>query len=190
MADPLTVECPDCAVPAGQPCATHLPPTFDDASQPTATYHAERQRVADLRALEHGTCALCGQRMVRGSVEGAPVDAWHPITYDADRCPQLPDPRTNYNAWAEAQNAGLTAGHPGAEHFIPDAVDPPRPQECADCGPISPEHAAAHDTFHATGGAICPECAQGKHPNCVGQALDPATDTFVPCACEEASHAL
>lgn len=28
---------------------------------------------------------------------------------------------------------------------------------------------------------LCPECRQGKCLNCVGQALDPVTDEFVPC---------
>ncbi len=28
---------------------------------------------------------------------------------------------------------------------------------------------------------MCPECAQGKTPNCTGQALDPDTDRFVTC---------
>lgn len=30
---------------------------------------------------------------------------------------------------------------------------------------------------------LCPECAQGKHQNCAGQALDPKTDEFVLCGC-------
>jgi hypothetical protein len=29
--------------------------------------------------------------------------------------------------------------------------------------------------------ALCPECAQGKTVNCVGQTLD-ENDNFVPCA--------
>lgn len=32
-------------------------------------------------------------------------------------------------------------------------------------------------------GPICPECAQGKHQNCVGQAWDDATDQPVACSC-------
>lgn len=28
---------------------------------------------------------------------------------------------------------------------------------------------------------LCPECRQGKYLNCVGRALDPDTDEFVPC---------
>lgn len=28
---------------------------------------------------------------------------------------------------------------------------------------------------------LCPECRQRKTVNCVGQALDPVTDEFVPC---------
>lgn len=33
-----------------------------------------------------------------------------------------------------------------------------------------------------TSDPICPECAQGKHLNCVGEALD-EHDEFVPCYC-------
>ena len=31
--------------------------------------------------------------------------------------------------------------------------------------------------------AICPECTQGKHPNCNGQAWDNQTDTLTICEC-------
>ena len=34
----------------------------------------------------------------------------------------------------------------------------------------------------------CPECVQGKHGNCVGVALDEATDEFGPCECEECAR--
>ena len=37
--------------------------------------------------------------------------------------------------------------------------------------------------------AICPECIAGKHVNCEGQALDPATDEPTNCACEDKAHA-
>lgn len=30
---------------------------------------------------------------------------------------------------------------------------------------------------------ICPECAQGKHANCTGDALDESTDSIVDCQC-------
>jgi hypothetical protein len=30
---------------------------------------------------------------------------------------------------------------------------------------------------------ICPECRDGKHNNCIGQALDPMTDDIVSCTC-------
>ncbi|HEU5032669.1 MAG TPA: hypothetical protein VFV01_47655 [Spirillospora sp.] len=39
-------------------------------------------------------------------------------------------------------------------------------------------------------GPSCPECVAGKHPNCTRQALDPATDEFVDCACERKLHGL
>lgn len=31
---------------------------------------------------------------------------------------------------------------------------------------------------------VCPECAQGKHQNCTGWALNEATDEIVDCHCE------
>lgn len=33
-----------------------------------------------------------------------------------------------------------------------------------------------------TAAPLCPECAAGKPTNCAREALDPATDEFVPCA--------
>lgn len=110
-ADPLTVACPDCTVPAGRACATSG--EFD----PT-TVHGERQRIADLRSLEHGVCALCAAPMVRGTVEGSPVDAWHPDPAHAAACPVIPDPDSDWNAYAATINAGVTPGHPGVEHFL------------------------------------------------------------------------
>lgn len=138
MADALDVTCPDCAVPPGTPCATSVGALDGET-------HAERRRVAYLRSLEQGTCALCGRFMVRGT---DPVQAWHPDPADAAACPSLPDPRTDWNAYAEALNSGLQPGHPGIEHFVPtptldpvhdpdqsapaprlDATDPMRPPE-------------------------------------------------------------
>jgi hypothetical protein len=37
-------------------------------------------------------------------------------------------------------------------------------------------------TVSLTAEPICPECAQGKHANCVGQALN-ADDEIVSCYC-------
>lgn len=34
----------------------------------------------------------------------------------------------------------------------------------------------------------CPECVQGKHPNCAHQTLAPDGETLVPCPCEVAGH--
>jgi hypothetical protein len=110
MADPTTVTCPECLAPAGHPCQTF----GDDA-------HADRRRLADLRSLEHGTCALCTQ--VRGSVDGAPVTAWHFMPEHVAACPPMPDPGTDWNAYALAVQDGLVPGRPGLEHFIPDPVE-------------------------------------------------------------------
>lgn len=137
MADPLSVDCPDCTVPPGTRCAFSNPllAGTDDAPR----YHAERHRVADLRAVEHGTCALCGQAMVRGSVEGRPVDAWHPDPDHARACPVIPEPGTDPAGWSLAINLGLTPGHPGAEHFVPAEPPPcghvPMQAGCGGCDP-------------------------------------------------------
>jgi hypothetical protein len=40
----------------------------------------------------------------------------------------------------------------------------------------------------ATAVAICPECQQGKHQNCEGQAWDDAADAPGPCACADPAH--
>lgn len=119
MADPLTVPCPDCGVPTGVECQTSI--------DYLTGAHADRRRTADLRALEHGTCALCGQPMVRGTVEGSPADAWHPDETDAAACPPIPDPRTDWNGYAEAVNAAALHGHPGLEHFTPACDHPEVP---------------------------------------------------------------
>lgn len=179
MADATAVKCPDCEAPAGQPCRT----SYD---QP----HADRQRLADLRALEQGVCALCGRWMVRGSVEGSPIDAWHPDPADAAACPPLPDPAVDWNAYATATNLGLTAGHPGVEQFVSADVieeaaaiiiDVPAGALMLDIPPTPSEAALTLDW------AICPECVQGKHQNCTHETLN-GRDEFVVCACEKGAH--
>lgn len=175
-ANPLDVACPDCAVPAGTPCA------FSGGYEGV---HADRQRTADLHALEQGTCALCGQFMVRGSVEGAPPDAWHPDPADAAACPPIPSPEDNYEAWATAVNLGLTPGHPGIEQFVPvhdvpDLTGPARGRR--------PDRAATLVIPIAPGAPICPECAAGKHDNCDGTAWDTDADQSTRCACAAADH--
>ena len=62
-----------------------------------------------------GTCALCGQVMVRDG-----DDAWHP--WNVERaCPPEPGPmnesRENFDAWQAFYAAGLRTGRPGVEHF-------------------------------------------------------------------------
>lgn len=36
----------------------------------------------------------------------------------------------------------------------------------------------------------CPECRQGKHDNCTGQALDPRTDEMTQCPCQRLDHGI
>lgn len=112
MPNPQMVGCPDCAAPPGEDCTT----TYDD-------HHPGRVRAAELRAVTHGTCALCGHPMVAGTVGGV-FDAWHPDPQDAAACPVLPDPTRQWNEYATALNLGLSAGHPGIEHFTPQEVQP------------------------------------------------------------------
>ena len=238
MADPLSVACPDCLVPAEEDCAGHY------------GTHAARQRLADLRSLDHGTCALCGRPMVKGTVEGGPVDAWHYQPEDAAACPPMPDPLADWNRYATAINLGLSPGHPGMEHFTPTPVLPldPEPEGEAwyetpgdvtypDPAPEDlPEHdlpgtwsrsdftggieehrgegrhcedphiAEAHPPhgwspagdptrwrYWCSGAEVrgpdwtpppsCPECRNGKHVNCTGQAWDDAADAPVLCGC-------
>lgn len=35
---------------------------------------------------------------------------------------------------------------------------------------------------------VCPECVQGKHINCDGQAWDSRVDEITDCQCEHSSH--
>lgn len=144
----LTVACSDCLAPAGTPCrGNHDRP------------HLERRRLADLRALEQGTCGLCGRWMVRGTVLDAPVDAWHPVDADAAACPVFPDARTDWIKYAAMVNLGMTPGHPGVEHFRPE-LDPD---------------------------ACCPECRQGKHVNCTLTVPLEGLE-LTPCPCMIAGH--
>lgn len=196
MADPLSVPCPDCAVPAGVPCATSI--DYLDGA------HAERQRVADLQALDRGTCALCGRFMVRGSVEGSPVDAWHPDETAAAACPPMPDPRTDWNAYAEAINAGVQAGHPGAEHFRPSPSPAPLDDGTDRTARLTDDDLPGQWSLSDfTGGdpneqsyaqrvrdsrTVCPECRAGKHPNCDGTAWDVEADGPTVCTCHTLDH--
>lgn len=36
--------------------------------------------------------------------------------------------------------------------------------------------------------AVCPECKQGKHANCDGEAWSDEIDGPVPCSCHEQGH--
>lgn len=150
-ADPLTVKCDECEAAPGVSCRTNYG---------TEAIHLDRQRLTDLRSLERGTCGLCGQWMVRGSVLGSTADAWHPDTTDADACPVLPDARTDWNAYATAVNLGLRPGYPGLEHFRPD-LDP---------------------------ASVCPECRQGKCANCTFTVPVGDGPQVLPCPCGTAGH--
>lgn len=119
MADPLTVECSDCAMPAGTTCSVGAIFRNGETPEPDSPVpaHANRQRLADLRDLDHGVCDLCSRPMVRGSIEGSPIDAWHPDETDAAACPDMGDPKTDWDRYATNINLGVLPGHPGVEHF-------------------------------------------------------------------------
>lgn len=156
---PTEVACPDCHAQALQPC--HFSGAYD-----TGAVHANRRDAARLRSVEHGTCSLCGNPMVRGQrAEGGPVTAWHHLP-EHQGCPQLPDPSTRWNDYAAAINAGLAPGEPGVDAFRP--ADPWEGGEVSSAG--SP--------------TLCPECVAGKHVNCTVETLHPVTDLMVPCECE------
>lgn len=117
--DPLTVRCPSCLAPAGDPCRVDNPRLAEYG-------HADRRERARLAAVEVGTCGLCGQEMLRVL---DPVDAWHPHTVERP-CPDEPstDP---YDAegWFKFVAAGTHTGRPGVEHFIPKETSDPQPDE-------------------------------------------------------------
>lgn len=192
MADPLSVACPDCTAPAGTPCYVSGTNTVEDYG------HAARQRSADLYAVEHGTCALCGRFMVYGSVQGAPARAWHPNPEDKAACPPMPDPLTDWNAYATAVNLGLEPGYPGDEHFLPaDPAEHGRRlaserDDLIAAGVASetlivPLHPGGEDFIHLRG-SICPECRNGKHQNCDGTAWDDVADEATACDCAAHDH--
>lgn len=185
MADPLAVSCEDCLAATNTPCVS--------AYLPEAGVHESRQRLADLRALTHGTCALCGQFMVYGTVLNQPPDAWHPDPTDAAACPPLPDPTVDWNGYADAVNAGLSPGHPGVEHFVHASRDPEghpcghedRTPGCGGCDPGAIEYVKddGDPTWRKVTPAVCPECTAGKCGNCTTITLDPVLDDFTPCTC-------
>lgn len=76
---------------------------------------------AALAAIEEGTCARCGQTMLRATrADGQVEDVWHP--HDVPRaCPEQPtDPiDADPAAWSRWYAAGNKPGRPGFEHFRP-----------------------------------------------------------------------
>lgn len=115
--DPLTVDCPDCLAKTGHAC--YISEVYDGGS------HATRHQVAVYAALERGTCGLCGHVLVRGSLPNDDATVvYHPVEADRTTCPPMPDPSTDWNAYAKLLNAGVKPGYPGVEHFIPTTTIP------------------------------------------------------------------
>ncbi len=61
-----------------------------------------------------GSCALCGQVMVRVIEDGIVRDVWHPWNV-AQACP--PEPPSRSQEWQDWYAAGGRTGRPGHEHF-------------------------------------------------------------------------
>lgn len=61
-------------------------------------------------------------------------------------------------------------------HFTRDLK--PKGSSCLACN----AHHIAEEVLMAAA-SVCPECRDGKHGNCVGYALNPATDVVVDCEC-------
>jgi hypothetical protein len=159
---PLPVKCPDCEAPAGTGCYHS-----QSVEWPEGTVHQARTHIAALRHSERGTCALCAQPMVR-TADG---DAWHPVAALTVPCPQMADPQREWATYAGQINSGLEPGRPGAQHF--------RPVVEVDGAPV---------TLHPGATTVCPECTNGKHPNCDGTSYDLDRDEPTLCACAHASH--
>ena len=106
--DPLTVDCPDCAVAPGRDCTIR-----PGAATP---WHRSRYDRARHAAAVPGTCLLCGRTLHRLT---DPDDAVHIDPTDAAACPPIPNPFVDYDGWATATNLGLAAGHPGIENWSP-----------------------------------------------------------------------
>lgn len=60
-----------------------------------------------------------------------------------------------------------------------------QPRALPTCSKTHPRYGHA---CHPMRAPICPECAQLKHRNCTGWALDETTDQITTCACEQARH--
>lgn len=168
--NPLDVTCPSCHAGPGTPCNVRSAP---------GDHHADRTTAAQATQLTHGTCRLCGQPLVYGTLGDHTDTAWHPDPADAAACPPMPDPTTSWDAYARALQSGVRPGEPGTDNFIP--------HDAAEQG-----HPALLGTLTLTAGGppdpVCPECRAGKHTNCDGTAWDQAADAPTTCACHTADH--
>lgn len=68
-------------------------------------------------------------------------------------------------------------------------VDPNGNVRCLECGTTGiPETDALCEACSQLESPLCPECRQGKHGNCTGEALN-IHDELVPCACGHTQEA-
>lgn len=142
--------------PAHDPLTVRCPSCMAPPAHPCGDEpHADRLEAARHAAAVAGTCGLCGQLLHRLT---DPDDALHLDPADEAACPPLPNPRHDFDAYQAAIHEGARPGHPGVEHWHP--IGEPTPPAL-----------------------WCPECTNGKHVNCVGQAMHPVTDELVPCSC-------
>lgn len=119
----IRVKCPDCEAPRGQGCrfgtvtGADSDTTIDAADIPQTAVHAGRR---DLAFTVRGTCLLCGLLLLHDLRSDR---VWHP-TLITEACPPLPDPRTDWNAYALALQQGAVPGEPGIENFVADDPNP------------------------------------------------------------------
>lgn len=170
--DALTVPCPDCQAPAGEPCRM-------SGSWPAGSVHAPRNDSARLSTVTHGTCLLCGRPAVKGQrAADGPVIAWHPDPAHHD-CPPMPDPGTDWNAYATAVNLGVEPGIIDAATDFLTPTTAPYPSACL----TDPTHGGY--LTDSTGMLYCAVCRGGCETNydqppsaCDHQWLDrPESDT-------------
>jgi len=187
----VRVGCPDCMAPPAAPCRFSAAPRDGSDSWPATAVHASRR---DLALTERGTCKLCSLLLLHDKRTGR---VWHPEVI-TQACPPLPNPATRWNDYAAAIQAGAVPGQPGIDNFVP-WTEPERDDELDESIRSALLEDAITAGYDPTAGAydgltatdqplLCPECRNGKHPNCDGHAWDQTADAPAPCECPEPEH--
>jgi hypothetical protein len=168
VTNPFLVPCPPaggCGVPAGTRCRIGNPRIDNETGD---AVHAARRDAARIRTATHGTCTLCGRLMLQMT---DPDQTRHAVADDAGPIPMCPPISTE---------PGIREYTPsGAAQFTRSPVQPAQPVDQP-----NPPPPTTYDPLPA----ICPECVQGKHRNCDGQAWDPVADEPTTCGCTAEDH--